>query len=171
MRRILLISCLHSLYNRYIAYKVFLFSNPIMRYLQFVHIFSNMRSCNISHDILNVSSHSLRITYHKIHQSRRQQQQNHYRLHTNFRIVAKFSGAVPLVEMSAFCRRVLTLTGVMTLHLTQWYLKKWYLTPMCLIHGVNFTSLDVSSAPFFLKDGRLDYCSFVATKLHFSVYF
>ena len=71
---------------------------------------------------------------------------NHkYHLHTNFRIVMNFSEDIPLVKMSAFCRRVFTLTNGMPLPSPKWRLKKWYFTLMCFVRGVIFTSLAVVS--------------------------
>ena len=75
---------------------------------------------------------------------------NHiYHLHTNLRIVMNFSGSIPLVNMSAFCRRVSTLTSVIPLLSPQWCLKKCYLTLMCFVRGVIFIELAVVSAPLF----------------------
>ena len=110
-------------------------------------VWSNMRSNHLSRDILNISARSPRIAYFKIHQSWCQKQQEYYHLHTNFRIITNFSGAIALVKMYAFSEefrpwrvwfRFLRHSGA---------LEKWYLTPMCLLRGVILTALVVASSP------------------------
>ena len=108
-----------------------------------------MISCNILRDIINISNHSLRIAYKKIHQSQRQQQQNQYHLHTNFRIIRNLSRASPLVKMYVFCRRVSTWKMRCYFLRHSGDLKKCYLIPMFLARGVIFMALAAASAPLF----------------------
>ena len=78
--------------------------------------------------------------------------------HSNFLSIANFSGAIPLVMMSATWHSVLILANVMSVPGQQCAQKKWYLTAMCFVWGDILVAVAMLSAPL-LSSNTVDLIS------------